>query len=303
MRPAPVPRALEAADHVSAARNNTMRQRDFYVFIHIPKCGGSTFNTILRNLFGVAYAAEYGILNNYQYNASQVKQIIDWYPDLKCLASHRLSIDLPFDHQDTSVTAITFVRNPIERFVSHYFYHRQNTEMFPETKTLDIDAYTEYLLGSPQKEMHIRSQTGFLTGSADERGIDLIREHAHNKEVLCFPLSRFDEACVTLEHMFPGDFSNCAYARRENVSTKDQELADGTFIKIRKLDFVNVDLQLFDFATEQLDRLIEEYFENNRALGEDLRDFRRRCSSLSVLVSARTRNLLRRVAAGIYRRL
>ncbi len=280
-----------------------MRRRDFYVFIHIPKCGGSTFNTILRNLFGVGYAAEYGILNNYQYNASQVKQIIDWYPDLKCLASHRLSLDLPFDHKDTSVTAITFVRDPIERFVSHYFYHRYNTEIFPQTKTLDIDAYTQYLLRSPQEGMHIRSQTGFLSGSADQRGIDLIRERVQSKQVLCFPLSRFDEACVTLERMFPGDFFNCAYAHRENVSTKDQEVTDGTLTRILKLDFVEVDLQLVDLATVQLDRLIDEYFEDDQTFAADSRSFRKRCSSPTTLVSARARDSLRRVAAGIYRRL
>ena len=64
---------------------------------------------------------------------------------MTCLADHKASTNLPYLMQNTDVYGITTFRNPIERFLSGYFYNRNSSYNYvPQSKLMNLDEYIEY---------------------------------------------------------------------------------------------------------------------------------------------------------------
>ena len=62
----------------------------------------------------------------FKYSAEDVSSVFRQFPYCRCFSDHKLSVELPWDQFD--ITAICFVRDPVERFLSHYFYTRQESK-------------------------------------------------------------------------------------------------------------------------------------------------------------------------------
>ncbi|NJM99225.1 MAG: hypothetical protein HC800_20660 [Phormidesmis sp. RL_2_1] len=69
------------------------------------------------------------------------------------IGGHRLSLDLPFaDVEACDLTAISFVRNPIERLRSEFFYLKQlpgNVGQNPLIRQFTYPDYLQHLLQNP----------------------------------------------------------------------------------------------------------------------------------------------------------
>jgi len=217
--------------------------RRVFVHLHIPKCGGSTIVDILSRNFGPGLVNTNSILNDYQYDSVQVARIIDHYPRLRCLTGHKLSLDLPFDRKDFDLQVFTWIRDPIDRFVSHYFYHRNHTNQVPEAKTMDLLEYTEWALKYENQGMYINGQTKFLGGGSLEK----IESMVTDGQLIIFPLTKLQESLYTLEHRFPDAFPVVRIKNR-NISKKDQELPDG--FRDLVTPFVEKDMYLMKLARQ-----------------------------------------------------
>ena len=215
--------------------------RQVFVHLHIPKCGGTAVVEVLSRNFRGALGNTNGILNDYQYDADQVARIIQHYPHLRCLTGHKLSLDLPFDREGLDIQAFTFIRDPVDRFVSHYFYHRNHTNFVPEAKSMDLLEYTDWALRQGNQKMYIDGQTRFLSGGS----LDKIRSAVTSGKLLLFPLAKIQESFHTLAHKFPDAFTDVTTAQ-ENVSRKDQALPAG--FRERVLPYVQDDLLLLELA-------------------------------------------------------
>lgn len=215
--------------------------RRVFVHLHIPKCGGSTVGDLLKRNFRRALGETNGILNDYQYTSEQVSRIIDHFPDLRCLTGHKLSCDLPFSRPDLDLVAFTWVRDPVDRFVSHYFYHRNHTSLVPQAKTLDLGAYVEWALEKGNMPAYIDGQVRFLTGGSTTR----IEELAEAGRLLLFPLEALEASFATLAQRYPDAFPD-TLVQTKNVSAKDQPLPPG--LRERILPHVQKDLWLLDLA-------------------------------------------------------
>ena len=202
--------------------------RTIFVHLHIPKCGGTTVADFLSRRFGPDLYSTNSILNDYQYNAAQVAKIIRHYPNLRCLTGHKLSLDLPFSDQDIDIQAFTWIRDPIDRFISHYFFHRNHTASVPEAKTMNLLEYTEWALKHRNQQMYINGQTRFLSGGS----LKTIRSIVTDGKLLLFPLSKLQESFYTLSDKFPETFSDVVVKIR-SVSKKDQSILTscGTFYR------------------------------------------------------------------------
>jgi hypothetical protein len=249
------------------------KERNFFLHVHVPKCAGVTFNSILRRNFGRAFVEDYGLLNNFKYSAAQVLQMITGFPQLRCVASHRFSLNLPFDTEAAKLRAIVFVRNPVEWVASTYFYHRsQPNSLVTLAKEHDFERYVQerFVSAAPGSIGQVR----FLTQVGDETGLDRIREAVAKCRVLLFPVERFEEACVLLEVLFPIYFRDCSF-RRENASERDQAVASD----IRKIlsPVLDADFKLHQFALGHHEAAIQQAFPERSALEKRLADFRQRC--------------------------
>jgi hypothetical protein len=249
------------------------KEKNFFLHVHVPKCAGVTFNSILRRNFGRAFVEDYGLLNNFKYSANQVLQMITTYRDLRCVASHRFSLDLPFDTEAAKVRAIVFVRDPVEWVASTYFYHRSlpNSQV-PLAKERDFAGYVQerFVSAAPGSI----GQTRFLVGTGAEEGLARIKGLAAKGSVLLFPVERFTEACVVLESLFPVYFRDCSF-RRENVTKRDQSVMPDVREKLAPI--LATDFNLYEFAVEQHELRLRDAVPDRGALEQRLADFRQRC--------------------------
>ncbi len=222
-----------------------LAKRRVFVHLHIPKCGGSSVKSILELNFGPSLYDTNGVLNDYQYSSEQVCKIIYHHPNLRCLTGHKLSIALPFGHEDLDIRAFAWIRDPVDRFVSHYFYHRNHTNLVPEAKRLNIQDYVEWALVDGHQKMYVNGQTRFLAGSVDDEALEKIATLTRDGALLLFPLSAFRESLRRLASDFPSDFRYTRAATR-NRSRKDQVVSP----ELRKLigEYVGKDQGLLELA-------------------------------------------------------
>jgi len=254
--------------------------RRIFIHLHIPKCGGSTIAEFLSRNFGSNLSSTNSILNDYQYDATQVARIIDQRPNLQCLTGHKLSLDLPFSRQGLDIQAFTWVRDPIDRFVSHYFYHRNHTTLIPQAKTMDLLEYAEWALKLQNQKLYINGQVRFLSGGS----MKTIRSMVEDRKLLLFPLSKLQESIYTLSDLFPETFSDVRITST-NVSKKDQALPTG--FRELVLPYVEEDLSLLELANQV--SLKDEMTNQHRSYSQRYKQIRRK-------VSFNTSQLLHRLA-------
>jgi len=217
--------------------------RQIFAHLHIPKCGGTTVADVLSRNFGAGLSTTNSILNDYQYNAAQIARIIDSHPQLKCITGHKLSLDLPFDRKDLDIHAFTWIRDPVDRFVSHYFYHRSHTNLVPEAKTMNLLEYTEWALKYKNQKMYINGQTKFLSGGS----MKTIRSMVKDEKLLIFPLSKLHESFYTLAQRYPDAFTR-AMKKNKNISRKDQAVPSG--FRELVLPYVEEDMCLLELSKQ-----------------------------------------------------
>ena len=249
--------------------------RDLLVHVHIPKCGGTSFNTILTHLYGKDCALDYGLLWSYQYDRKQFQEIVRLYPALKAVASHRFSLDLPWGEPGLALHPISFVRDPVDRIASWYFYTRFHKTLGTRSRDMSLRDYCADLISRDDDDakMLLNGQLRFLTGEATEASLERIRTHLRDRTAWIFPVERFDEACLLLERQLPGLLPDTAYIKK-NVSKRDQPIDPA----IRELlaPHVRLDQGLRDACTEAMERLLA-----GTPVAGQLEDFQRRCQSLA----------------------
>jgi hypothetical protein len=260
-----------------------MSKELFFIHVHIPKCGGSTFQDILKRNASVpkAFYREAPIVMH-QHKSIDIELMIKRASYLEVFSSHHVNLDLPFHMTDPKVVAFTHVRNPVDRFVSHFFYEKRQANK-PEAlhfdlkfKEMSFEEYIDYCLENKNEYKHIKDQVGWLTGLDNDDGVNRVRKLVDAGQLYLFPLDRFDESCVLLENIYPAYFKNCAYVKM-NVDQQKHELSNNTITKIKQITSP-LDEKLMEIANNQVDKLEHEVFSKNISLNEALNDFYIRCS-------------------------
>lgn len=200
-----------------------------FLFSHIPKSGGTTLGRILRRNFGDAFYPYYGLFDHYMFQAMDVQRMCDLHPQYRCIASHLISLQVPFASPNWDFRVFSFVRDPVERALSLYFYTLRLAEKNPGGQHPgNLEEFFLPILSGQKRDLRFfNAQTRFLAGN---RGEDLdwtaLDQHRKERKILLVPLEAFDDGCLLLENWFPEDFRDTAYPGRQNLAPRTQEVPE-----------------------------------------------------------------------------
>jgi hypothetical protein len=259
-----------------------------YLFIHIDKTAGRSFNFILRRNFGKDLVALYNLRRRRFLNEAEMKAIATLYPRARCVSSHHLSCPIP-DPGDDNVEyrTMAFLRDPADRVLSTYFFqagHRDRNKG-PEfhmprlMEHIDHVNEKEYEESSGEWASFANLQTYFL-----DRDYDVERAKKRMGEQLFFVgvTERFEESVLILRRKFQqlGVNFRIHYVQRNVGGRLDagRYLSREVYDKVMEMN--RMDQRLHAHANHLLDREIEIYGDRFQS---DLADFKRKQRLLRLL--------------------
>lgn len=183
------------------------------IFLHLPKCGGTTLNRIIE----------------WEYNPLRIFSVdpifflwsfnrVNRWPKDRLAQMQVFKGHMPFGlHRKLPqpATYITFLRNPIDRVISAYYFVR-NYKLHPKHHLVSRMTLEEYVRTWPNHNVQTkllsgRSYTGdFHAGECDSAMLEAAKENLANHFSLAGLTERFDECLAVLKILFGWDISQYA---------------------------------------------------------------------------------------------
>lgn len=250
-------------------------ERIVWLHVHVPKAGGSTIRQLMNRNFGDGFYNSNSLLETKQYSRDDVSEIVRCHPWLTCFCDHKLSLNLPFDCPHADVRALCFVRHPVDRFVSRFFFHRNFEEVNCIAQKMSFRDFANMELIEKYAHPQTNSQINFLNGGLGNDNLEAIRAAIESGKTILAPIEKFDAACVCLEKNYPDCFKDLSYVRVNTSNRSDLiDPGDRDFVA----DQLAADLPLMDLAERQLEQWISETFESVAQFQDSLEQFKERCS-------------------------
>ena len=267
---------------------------------HIGRTAGLTLNYILRRNFNNDFfQIDSKIISKYfgkervfptttPLNSYELKYIIDEYGRLpKSISGHVISIPDGLETLKTLdvVKTITFLRNPIDRVISHYFAFRKKRLLEDELpKHVKYD-YRHDMKNFFRNYEYIESKFGTYHTIENhqtyfiDNGMDLDKAISRLRNDFWFVgiVERFDEGLLILKDQFEqlGLSFNIMYVRQQiaprTKQEKEQLVTSEIREKIKKMN--KLDQQLYEEANQIFEEKVKNYNGNIKA---DLQQFRRK---------------------------
>jgi hypothetical protein len=185
---------------------NTTRHDDLLAYVHIMKTGGQTMCDILRQSFpgrhcdlqvkGVATAGDLRFARRF-------------YPRLRSIAGHGVVPPSDLATDCDSIRFFAFLRDPVERCISHYQYRRNKDETsdFEAWLALNAEYQTRFLC-----RKHDAADPWSMPADAD-RAIEVVERHLGFVGLQ----ERFDESLLLLRRWVADERFDIEY-RSRNVA-------------------------------------------------------------------------------------
>lgn len=257
------------------AHGDTVPMRQTWLHVHVPKAGGSTLRQLMNRNFGDDYYNSNSLLETKQYTKEDAGEIVRCHPWVACMSDHKLSLDLPYDLPEANIYALSYVRDPVDRFISRYFYHRHFEEVNCIAQKMSFRDFANAELVEQYVHPQTNSQIHFLTNGKSSTELDIIHKALDTGKAFLFPIERFDESCICMERLFPTVFSDLSYVLA-NVSKKDAEISENE----RKFAhrYLKDDIPVWELANRFLDDTLERAFKTQDDRDSALAEFKDRCA-------------------------
>jgi len=249
--------------------------RHCWLHVHVPKAGGSTLRQLMNRNFGEGYYNSKSLLETKQYDKHDVGEIVRCHPWVKCMSDHKLSLDLPYENEHAQVFALSYVRDPVERFISRYFFHRHFEEVNCLAQRMSFREFASAELIDQMVHPQTNSQIYFLNGGKSFDDLTIIKKALDSGQAFLFPIERFDESCICLERLFPTFFTDMSYVRA-NVSKKDAEISEEDRQLVYR--YLKLDDPIIALAQQFLDETLDRAFQSEDDRESALVEFKDRCS-------------------------
>lgn len=254
------------------------------VFLHFPKTAGSTLLWILQNRFPkrVTFLTK---PDQMDFGLEELRRLGPAARDrLELVAGH-----MPFGVHELftrPVRYFTFLRDPIERTVSdYYFVRRQPASHYLQEKanSLSLPNYLEYRASIARDNVQTRLMSGLWDSvpfQEDNRSMlqqakDNIMLHA----VFVGLTERFDESLLMLKRLIN---LRSTYYVPENVTVSRPKVHNLPRATIETIVYYNkLDIELYEFGQRLFEKQVSQYGASFR---DDLRAFERRNKVVGVVL-------------------
>lgn len=233
------------------------------LFLHVPKCGGTTLANIFRRQH-----PDGAIYEIYEPGQREARRQLG-----RLSPSEKKGIQVVMGHFSFGIHRefrrdsryVTVLRNPLERVISAY-HHAATNKGHPLHQTIaDRGMSLEDVLSEETMPELDNCQARMLSGfdfdvpygSCGDVMLERAIQNLEEYFIVVGHLERFDETLLLLRDRL--DWSRHVAYRRSNVSSnrpRKDDLSEETVALIRR--FTRLDQELVDYARRRLDREIEE---------------------------------------------
>jgi len=232
---------------------------DLLIFTHIPKTAGTSFvSTVLAPNFPEGAVQEGGSIKSCIAVMRNQAEVITGHTPY---GIHRLTT--------RKAIYITFLRDPIDRAVSYYYFVRESIcgtykhPLYDFTNAVSLAEFyqnrlyqnwqTRYLAGYLADRLYASSPTPSLDRSILDHALKNLREN-----YACFGLmERFDESVCLFQKTFGWrNAVSVEHKKKTQSRPRVRELDEETLDVLRKAH--ELDQQLYDSAVTRFDRMLED---------------------------------------------
>lgn len=250
------------------------------LFSHVPKAAGTTLGRILKKNLGSRFYAYYGLYDRYMFDSRDVERILEFAPQYDALASHLISLDLPWRSEKFSIFAVAFVRDPIDRAISLFYYLQKIATERGGLIEGDINSFFRRILKSDceQRGPYCDAQWHFLQGTKQVTwSFEQLQRLVESGKLIIAPMERFNDACVVMEKVHGDLLSDMAYPEKQNTSPRSGGCSEDVLELLNSKN--QKDSQLYGWVQEQFHRQFEHLI---GPLANSARlDFQHRCKAVS----------------------
>jgi len=233
-------------------------------FIHIHRTGGTTLKAIFRNNFGLkTLFINNNNRANYEYNLDEYHNLfkICKFFNYKVLESHNLRYPpTGSNNLNIKLEPITFLRDPMERFLSNYFYLQQIAGKNHYANS-DFDRYVEFIKKNHPHD--VRYLNGEVLQIAKEYNLEKAKSIIDQFYFVGLT-EYFDQSLILLQNKIGRKYFNINYEKKNVGKVKqikkryyDEIKESGTYYKV-KME-MNLDIELYKYVKEKLLKEIDEF--------------------------------------------
>ncbi|TFJ91325.1 sulfotransferase family 2 domain-containing protein [Lentibacillus salicampi] len=210
-----------------------MNNENLLVFMHIPKTGGTTLNTIINNQYDNIVIDEHNTMN--LKHAEKANAYMGHF----YFGIH--------DHISRPCTYITFMRDSIERMISLYYYIKE-TDFHPNHAEINTMSFNQFINAEKYDFLSNLQTRYFCAGQTPnlEQAKDVMNKHFSVVGIT----EMFDESLALMKHRLEWD--NIHY-QKLNVSQhrpSKNDLPTDTISEIKQKN--SLDIALYKYAKERL---------------------------------------------------
>ena len=215
------------------------------IFLHVPKTAGTTFNRILE--------AEYNPLRIHTLSPQRIIADIERFKRLPDSRKRRLEVlkgHMHFglhEYLPNPATYITFLREPVDRAVSAFFFIREHRQ-HPLHRQVEGMSIEDFIRATPSQQNVQTKLVGGLTPD-EECTSEILQRAMHNLRTSFSVVGlteRFDESLATMSQRFCWKLKSYRRYRVTSARPGTRELPGPVVESIRRSNAF--DMELYELA-------------------------------------------------------
>jgi len=243
-------------------------------FLHIPKGGGTTLNSVLDNNFQLEeFYQGYNLINKFEKQENFVNTFNHLPPvrknRIKVIRSH-FYFGLHRELKIENFNYISLVRDPVDRFISDYYFIRENESHLLHDPVMSM-SFKEYLK-SEAAQFSGNLQTRMIAGQqkryCSPEDLEQAKANIKKNFSLVGLLERFDETLVLLK--IKNILNQICYVK-QNITPQRMTREDIPTHLVKAIEKINrCDILLYRWIQE---RFIEEVNQAGSSFEQELQQF------------------------------